>query len=127
MTHENPGQSPREPYQPSRREMLRPAEYVGGAAIAAIFVGVVVLIATRDWMLTLIGTGGVFIVVLMVLALLQMALKPDAFEQAELAQSTGHGAGPAAPAPGAGDATAAGDAPAGDSAPGDGEPTGPAN
>ena len=26
-------------YQPSRREVLRPAEYVGGAAIAALFVG----------------------------------------------------------------------------------------
>lgn len=127
MTHENPGQSPREPYQPSRRELLRPAEYVGGAAIAAIFVGVVVLVATRDWMLTLIGTGGVFIVVLMVLALLQMALKPDAFEQAELAQSTGHGAGPAAPAepgPGAGDAAGSD---TGAAAPGDDEPTGPAN
>lgn len=84
MTHENPGQSPREPYKPSRRELLRPAEYVGGAAIAAIFVGVVALMATRDWMIALISTGGVFIVVLMVLALLQMAIKPDAFEQAEI-------------------------------------------
>ncbi|MFK4729582.1 hypothetical protein ROT00_07855 [Agromyces mediolanus] len=126
MTNENPGQPPREPYQPSRRELLRPAEYVGGAAIAAIFVGVVVLIATRDWMLTLIGTGGVFIIVLMVLALLQMALKPDAFEQAELAESTGHGAGPGAPAaPGA--PVAGDDAPAAGSAPGDDEPTSAAN
>jgi len=128
VTHQNPGQSPREPYQPSRRDLLRPAEYVGGAAIAAIFVGVVVLVVTRDWVLTLIGTGGVFIVVLMVLALLQMALKPDAFEQAELAESTGHGAGPAAPAtpaPAAGDAGVGGDAPADGSAPGDDEPTGP--
>lgn len=100
MTQPNPGQSPREPYKPSRRELLRPAEYVGGAAIAAIFVGVIALIATRDWMIALIGTGGVFIVVLMVLALLQMAIKPDAFEQAEL----GEGQPPA---------------------PGDGEPKGP--
>jgi hypothetical protein len=84
VTQQNPGQSPREPYQPSRRELLRPAEYVGGAAIAAIFVGVIALVATRDWVLALIGTGGVFIVVLMVLALLQMAIKPDAFEQAEI-------------------------------------------
>ncbi|MGX5696367.1 ABC transporter ATP-binding protein [Agromyces soli] len=95
MTQQNPGQSPREPYQPSRRELLRPAEYVGGAAIAAIFVGVIALVATRDWVLALIGTGGVFIVVLMVLALLQMAIKPDAFEQAEL------GDGQLPPAPGA--------------------------
>jgi predicted lysophospholipase L1 biosynthesis ABC-type transport system permease subunit len=93
VTQHNPGQSPREPYQPSRRELLRPVEYVGGAAIAAIFVGVIALVATRDWMIAIVGTGGVFIVVLMVLALLQMAIKPDALEQAEL----GDGQVPRAP------------------------------
>ncbi|MFF2372104.1 hypothetical protein [Agromyces sp. NPDC058110] len=71
-------------YQPTRREVLRPAEYVGGAAIAAIFVGVVVIGVTRDVVLTAIATGGVFIIVLVVLALLAMAIKPDAAESAEL-------------------------------------------
>lgn len=70
-------QSPGE-YRPSRREVLRPIEYVGGAAIAAIFTSAIVLMVTRDWMLTLITAGGVFIVVLVVLALLAMAVKPDA-------------------------------------------------
>lgn len=64
--------------------MLRPVEYVGGAAIAAIFTGAITLMVTRDWTLTLIGAGGVFIVVLVVLALLAMAVKPDASESAEL-------------------------------------------
>ncbi|UOE43349.1 ABC transporter ATP-binding protein [Agromyces larvae] len=73
-----------DPYKPSKRDVLRPAEYVGGAAIAAIFVGVIVLAGTHDWITALIGTGGVFIVVLVVLALLQMAIKPDASERAEL-------------------------------------------
>lgn len=77
-------QSPDGDYKPSRRDILRPAEYVGGAAIAAIFVGVITLFATRDWTITLIGTGAVFIIVLMVLALLTMAVKPDASERAEL-------------------------------------------
>ncbi|MGW9630532.1 hypothetical protein ACWGST_07485 [Agromyces sp. NPDC055520] len=72
-------------YKPSRRDLLRPAEYVGGAAIAAIFVGAIALMATRDWTLSLIGAGGVFIVVLVTLALLQMAIKPNAEESAEIA------------------------------------------
>jgi hypothetical protein len=71
-------------YQPSRRELLRPAEYVGGAAIAALFVGGVALFVTRDLVLAAVGTGGVFIVVLMVLALIAMTFKPDAAETAEL-------------------------------------------
>ncbi len=76
-------QSPGE-YKPSRREVLRPAEYVGGAAIAAIFTGVVTLVVTRDLTLALIGTGGVFIIVLVALALFAMTVKPDASESAEL-------------------------------------------
>lgn len=76
-------QSPGE-YKPSRRDVLRPAEYVGGAAIAAIFTGVITLVVTRDFTLSLIATGGVFIVVLVALALFAMAVKPDASESAEL-------------------------------------------
>lgn len=89
-------QSPGE-YQPSRKDRLRPAEYVGGAAIAAVFVGVICLVATRDWTITLIGAGGVFIIVLVVLALLQMAIKPNADEQAELGEGEGGPGEPPAP------------------------------
>lgn len=71
-------------YRPSRRDVLRPVEYVGGAAIAAVFTSVVVLVVTREWNLALIAAGGVFIVVLVVLALLSMAVKPNASETAEL-------------------------------------------
>ncbi|MFD4422009.1 hypothetical protein ACFWN7_10970 [Agromyces sp. NPDC058484] len=71
-------------FKPSRRDLLRPVEYVGGAAIAAIFTALIVLMVTRDWTLTLITAGGVFIVVLVVLALLAMAVKPDASEKAEV-------------------------------------------
>jgi hypothetical protein len=71
-------------YKPSRRDVLRPVEYVGGAAIAAIFTGVVVLFSTRELTLALIVAGIAFIVVLVVLALLAMAVKPNAEESAEL-------------------------------------------
>ena len=76
-------QSPGE-FKPSRRDVLRPAEYVGGAAIAAVFTGVVVLFTTRDLTLTLIIAGIAFIAVLVVLALLAMAMKPNAEETAEI-------------------------------------------
>jgi type IV secretory pathway TrbD component len=76
-------QSPGE-YKPNRRDVLRPVEYVGGSAIAAVFTGVVTLVVTRDVTLALIATGGVFIIVLVALALFSMAVKPDASESAEL-------------------------------------------
>jgi len=60
-------------YKPTRREMLRPAEYVGGAAIAAIFTGVITLVVTRDLTLALIATGGVFIIVLVGLGRIRAA------------------------------------------------------
>ncbi|WP_127794980.1 hypothetical protein [Agromyces sp. LHK192] len=91
--------SPQPDHQPSRRELLRPVEYVGGAAIAAVFVGIIALAGTRDWTITLIGAGAVFIIVLVMLALLQMAIKPDASERAELGdgQPGDRGDGPGEP------------------------------
>ena len=71
-------------YKPSRRDVLRPIEYVGGAAIAAIFTGLVVTVTARDLMLGLIIAGIAFIVVLVTLALLSMAVKPNAEETAEI-------------------------------------------
>lgn len=76
-------QSPGE-FKPSRRDVLRPAEYVGGAAIAAVFTGVIVLLTTRDLTLTFIIAGIAFIAVLVVLALLAMTMKPNAEETAEI-------------------------------------------
>jgi hypothetical protein len=110
-------QSPGE-YKPSRRDVLRPVEYIGGAAIAAIFTGVVTLVVTRDLTLALIGTGGVFIIVLVSLALFAMAVKPDATESAELHEhdvprAAGDHDGP----PAEGDDADHGDAPEGPAAP----------
>jgi hypothetical protein len=112
-------QSPGE-YKPNRRDVLRPVEYVGGAAIAAVFTGVVTLVVTRDLTLALIATGGVFIIVLVVLALLSMAVKPDASESAELHEHDApHADGsPDAPrADGDGNGNHGGDDPEGPTAP----------
>jgi hypothetical protein len=70
--------------KPSRRDLLRPLEMVGGAAIAAIFVGLIVLMVTREWVFAGIALGVVFIIVLVVLAVFTMTIKPDAAETAEL-------------------------------------------
>jgi sugar phosphate permease len=75
--------SPGDDYRPSRREVLKPAEYVGGAAIAAVFTALIVIFTTRDWNLTLISAGGVFIIVLMSLALLSMTVKPNPGEHGD--------------------------------------------
>lgn len=76
-------QPPGDDFRPSRRDVLRPAEYVGGAAIAAVFTALIVLMSTRDWTITLITAGGTFIVVLMVLALLAMTIKPNPGEHGD--------------------------------------------
>jgi hypothetical protein len=70
-------------FRPDRRDVLRPVEFVGGAAIAAVFTALIVLMSTRDWTLTLITAGGTFIVVLMVLALLAMTIKPNPGEHGD--------------------------------------------
>ena len=72
--------------QPSRRDVLRPLEMVGGAAIAAVFLGLVVLMVTREPVLAAIGAGSVFIIVLVVLAMFAITLKPDEAENADIAE-----------------------------------------
>ncbi|MFC6356249.1 hypothetical protein [Luethyella okanaganae] len=70
--------------QPSRRDILRPVEMLVGAGIAGVFVGLVVLLATRELLLSVIALGVAFIVVLVVLAMFAMTWKPDAEETADL-------------------------------------------
>lgn len=78
--------------QPSRREVMRPAELVGGSAIVALFAGVIMLIGARSWMLAGIGFGVVFIVALVVTALFVQSLKPSDDEKADIAeQDAAHG------------------------------------
>lgn len=62
--------------RPSRRERFRPAELVGLSAVAAVFVGVVVLLATRQLELTLIFAGVAFILALLGFAMLALAESP---------------------------------------------------
>ena len=63
-----------EPRKPSRRERLKPLELVGLSALVAVFVGLVVLLTTRDITLAAIFLGAGFIVALVAIAMLGLAL-----------------------------------------------------
>lgn len=83
---------------PSLRERLRPVEFVGISAVLGLFVGLVVLLATREPLLALIFFGVAFIVTLVVVALFVLGSKPDEAERRDLAEQNHENpdAGPAA-------------------------------
>jgi len=72
---------------PSWRERVRPAELLGLSAVFAVFVGVVVLMTTRELDLALIFLCIGFIVALVVIAMLALAAKPNDDEQHEIDES----------------------------------------
>ena len=72
------------PRKPSRSEKLKPIELVGFSAVMAVFLGLTVLMSTRDVVLALIGFGGTFIVVLVVIAMLVLKMKPNPAEKSDL-------------------------------------------
>jgi hypothetical protein len=78
--------NPHEGRTPSLRDRMRPAEFVGIAAVLALFVGLIVLMSTREPILSLVFFGIAFIVTLVVLALFVLGMKPDADEKRDLAE-----------------------------------------
>ena len=78
---------------PSRRDRTKPVELLGLSAIFAVFVGLVVLMSTREVVLALIFAGLAFIVSLVGLAMLSLAVRPDKDEKLDLDEqdrSQGH-------------------------------------
>lgn len=73
-------------HQPSRKDRLRPFEFIVMAAIIAVFIGLVVLMSTRQPTLALIFGGVGFIVSLVVIAMLALAMKPNAAEKIDLTE-----------------------------------------
>ncbi len=61
---------------PRRRDRTRPVELVGLAAVFAVFVGAMVLLVTRLWLLAIEFAGVTFIVALVVMAMLLLAIGP---------------------------------------------------
>ncbi len=71
---------------PSRRDRLRPFEYLVISAVVAAFIGFVVVFTTRQVTLALVFAGVAFIVSLVVIAMLALAVKPDAAEKIDLTE-----------------------------------------
>ncbi|MFP7834459.1 hypothetical protein [Marisediminicola sp. LYQ134] len=69
---------------PSRRERFRPLELLAFSGGAALVVGLVVLMSTRQFDITFIGAGIVFIVTLVVIAMLALVATPDDAEQTDI-------------------------------------------
>lgn len=83
-TDPKPTPAEQHPIAPTRRERLRPVEFLVMAAIIAVFVGLVVFGSTRQLELALVFFGVAFIVSLVVIAMLALAVKPDDAEQQDL-------------------------------------------
>ena len=63
--------------QPSRRDRLRPAEYVMLSGVMALFGGLIVLMVTRDPLIAIVLAGLVFVVVIIGIAMLVLAVSPN--------------------------------------------------
>jgi hypothetical protein len=64
-------------FQPTRKDRLRPLELLGLSAGMALFVGLIVLLSTREVVLSLVAFGIAFIVVLVAVAMFMLTFKPD--------------------------------------------------
>jgi uncharacterized membrane protein YkgB len=69
--------------EPTRREKLRPVEYVMLSGVMALFAGLVVLMVTRDPLMAFVGSGVVFIVVIIGIAMLLLAVSPNSTPDGE--------------------------------------------
>ncbi|ROR80119.1 hypothetical protein SAMN06295974_2015 [Plantibacter flavus] len=75
--------------KPNRDDVLRPIELLVLSGVMGVFTGVVVLMSTREIILSLIGLGIAFIASLVVLAMLALAVKPDFQEKLDLDEQDG--------------------------------------
>ena len=65
------------------RRLMAPVEFVAIAGTSAAFSLLVVLMVTRDAVLAVIASGLTFVVVIMVIAMLLLAMKPNATPEGE--------------------------------------------
>ncbi len=71
-------------HQPSRKDRFRPVELIVISVILALFVGLIVLMSTREFLLSGVAFGIAFIVGLVGLAMFSLAFKPNAEEVQDL-------------------------------------------
>lgn len=76
--------------EPTRRDKLRPIEYVMLSGVMALFGGLVVLMVTRDLIFAFVGSGIVFVLVIIAIAMLLLAVSPNSMPDGEQ-KTTGTG------------------------------------
>lgn len=76
--------------QPSRRDRLRPAEYVMLSGFMALFGGLIVLMVTRDPLIAIVLAGLIFVIVIIGIAMLVLAFSPNSTPEGQL-ESPGTG------------------------------------
>ena len=76
--------------EPTRRDKLRPIEYVMLSGVMALFGGLVVLMVTRDLIFAFVGAGIVFVLVIITIAMLLLAVSPNSMPDGER-KTTGTG------------------------------------
>ncbi|WP_347755074.1 ABC transporter ATP-binding protein [Agrococcus sp. ProA11] len=81
--------TPHRPHEPSRRQRLKPFEYVVFAAVAGLFIGLVVMLTVRDVTLAIVFGGIGFIATLLLTATLMLAVKPKGRASADLDKREG--------------------------------------
>lgn len=62
---------------PTLRDRLKPAELVVVSIVIGLFTGLVVMMSSRDWILSAVSVGVVFIICLVVMAMFVLAIKPN--------------------------------------------------
>jgi amino acid transporter len=81
---------------PTLRDRLKPVELLIVSALLGLFTSLVVLMSSRDMILSSITFGAVFIVCLVAMAMFVLAIKPnkkellDIEEQDHTAETAGH-------------------------------------
>jgi len=76
--------------QPSRSDRLKPLELISISAGMALFVGLTILLTTREVVLSGVGFGITFIIALVTIAMLVMSIKPNASERDDLDEQNNH-------------------------------------
>ena len=79
---------------PDKKDRRRPLELLSFSVLLGVFVFFVVLMGTRDPLISIEFAGVAFIVGLVVLAMLALAARPEGAEKADLAEQDHEGEGP---------------------------------
>ncbi len=73
--------------EPTRRQKLRPIEFVMLSGVMALFAGLVVLMVTRDATVSISASGLVFIVFIIGIAILLLAVSPTSTPDGEKSET----------------------------------------